>query len=125
MGGPPRFGRDRKSPKSGHGPKRRARGANEKTALRSPPALFEPSTGPPLAPLRSRRAAEDPRTDQAQHQRESRSAFPAGFAGDQGGGRWPAAALPESHRAGAAREARGVSPVRTSEHHRRQRLRRI
>src|SRR2546426_11950159 len=86
---------------------------------------FDAFARPESPRLRSWRTAENQRPDQAQHERKSVSAVPAGFSdGESGGGR-AATALSESHRAAVAREAGEVSPVQSGEHHRRQRFGRI
>ena len=83
---------------------------------------FHPSAGPRLARLCSRRAAENCRVDQTQHQRKSVSAVAKSFTrGENGGGR-AVKAVSESDGAGIAGKIGEAAWLRAGKHPCRQRL---
>src|ERR1041385_3670711 len=89
------------------------------------PERFDSPVGARAARLRSRRATENFRTDQAQHERESLSALAARAADRQGGGGWTPAIVSEPDRGTLAREAREAASLPAGESDRRQRFGRI
>src|SRR5678815_1416299 len=74
------------------------------------------------SPLCSRRAAEDSRPHQAQHERESISAFAQSVARSKSGGGRTTAVVSESHGVGVARKTGEAACVQAREHHHWQRL---